>query len=142
MRTPAFLFVWCLAQRDYAFAVAAAAAAAVAVATPIAVAEISLCLGFALLCASALLLLLLLLLLLPLLGAACYSRDQGHPEGGAHGRAPGPTLGRMPNVGPARAGTALVAFDSKQLKPFLWLLSLWLWTKKVTRRSMAEAFSV
>ncbi|MFD0321211.1 hypothetical protein [Lysobacter gummosus] len=27
-------------------------------------------------------------------------------------------------------------------KPFLWLLSLWLWTKKVTRRSMAEAFSV
>jgi hypothetical protein len=97
----------------------------------------------------------LLLLLLPrfcsgfalplpllLLGAACNSRDQGHPKGGAHGRAPGATLGRMPNVAPACAGTALVALDAKQLKPFLWLLSLWLWTKKVTRRSMAEALGV
>ncbi|MGO4263265.1 hypothetical protein [Lysobacter sp. TAB13] len=82
------------------------------------------------------------LLLLPLLGAASNSRDQGHPKGGAHGRAPGATLGRMPNVAPARASIALVAFDSKQLKPFLWLLSLWLWTKKVTRRSMAEALGV
>jgi hypothetical protein len=48
----------------------------------------------------------------------------------------------MPNVGPARAGIALVAFDSKQPMRFLWLLSLSLWTKKVTRRFMAEAFSV
>jgi hypothetical protein len=48
----------------------------------------------------------------------------------------------MACVGPARAGTALVAFDSNQLKRFLWLLSLSLWTKKVTRRSMAEALSV
>jgi hypothetical protein len=61
-------------------------------------------------------------LLLLLLGAASNSRDQGHPEGGAHGRAPGATLGRMPNVGPACAGIALVALDSKQPKPFLWLL--------------------
>jgi hypothetical protein len=46
----------------------------------------------------------------------------GHPNGGAHGRAPGATLGRMPNVAPACVGIALVAFDSKQPKPFLWLL--------------------
>ncbi|MBT2784676.1 hypothetical protein, partial [Lysobacter sp. ISL-52] len=43
-------------------------------------------------------------------------RDQGHPKGGAHGRAPGATLGRMPNVAPACASIALVAFDSKQPK--------------------------
>jgi hypothetical protein len=48
----------------------------------------------------------------------------------------------MPNVAPACASTALVAFDSKQPKRFLWLLSLSLWTKKVTRRSMAEALGV
>jgi hypothetical protein len=47
---------------------------------------------------------------------------EGHPKGGAHGRAPGATLGRMPNVAPACAGIALVAFDSKQPKRFLWLL--------------------
>ncbi|MGO4263700.1 hypothetical protein, partial [Lysobacter sp. TAB13] len=67
---------------------------------------------------------LLLLLPLSLLSFSCcpaqlVTREtDGHPKGGAHGRAPGPTLGRMPNVGPACAGTALVAFDSKQPKAF------------------------
>jgi hypothetical protein len=37
---------------------------------------------------------------------------KGHPKGGAHGRAPGPSWGRMPHLGPARESTALVAFDS------------------------------
>jgi hypothetical protein len=48
----------------------------------------------------------------------------------------------MSNVAPACAGIALVAFDSKQSMRFLWLLSLSLWTKKVTRRFMAEALGV
>ncbi|UNP31139.1 hypothetical protein [Lysobacter gummosus] len=75
-----------------------------------------------------LVLVLLQLLVLPPVffcccGASLVTREtEGHPKGGAHGRAPGPTLGRMPNVGPACVGIALVAFDSKQLKPFLWLL--------------------
>ncbi|MFD0322964.1 hypothetical protein [Lysobacter gummosus] len=51
-------------------------------------------------------------------------------------------MGRMPNVGPACVSIALVAFDSKQPKRFLWLRSLSLWTKKVTRRFMAEALGV
>ncbi|MFD1299323.1 hypothetical protein ACFQ4Q_22080, partial [Lysobacter gummosus] len=75
-------------------------------------------------------LLLPLLALLLLLSFSCcpaqlVTREtDGHPKGGAHGRAPGATLGRMPNVVPACAGTALVAFDSKQPMRFLWLLSL------------------
>jgi hypothetical protein len=56
----------------------------------------------------------------------------------------------MPNVGPACVGIALVAFDSKQLKPFLWLLLTegnpvglcGFGQSKVTRRFMAEALGV
>ncbi|MFD0323653.1 hypothetical protein [Lysobacter gummosus] len=51
-------------------------------------ASVSLCCASALRCFGFGLGFLLLPLLLP--GAASNSRDQGHPEGGAHGRAPGP----------------------------------------------------
>jgi hypothetical protein len=56
----------------------------------------------------------------------------------------------MPNVAPACASYALVALDSKQPKAFSLVTfdrrksrgTLSLWTKKVTRRFMAEAFGV
>ncbi|WP_215097434.1 hypothetical protein, partial [Lysobacter sp. ISL-50] len=86
---------------------------------PAAAAAIAIAIAIAVVLALLMLLLLLLLsfaLALALLqlwpGAACYSRDQGHPEGGAHGRAPGPAVGRMPTAGPACVGIALVALDS------------------------------